>query len=169
MEYAWCKQEEVYYPTTYPYNNCYLLCHIYPTNTLHTQPPPPSLCYIYPLPLFPTAIPPFASRPLSKIHPTILQLPQFCTHSTAPSNLSQIPHSTPRNEPHPPLHIIYLSSLTILHLLSSNNPAEPVPCLNSNLTLSTNLAYWSPCTNFCKLMPFQSAFRISFQSFSFHA
>ena len=163
------KREEDQYPTTtYPYNNCFLLCHHLPNQyNTHTLLHPPS-SVTYALQLFsPTAMPPFPPHPLCKIHPT-----------TSCRSLSSSPQPTRKWATSSPTllsHITHLSSLTILHLfLSSNNPAESVRSLNSNFTLSwpcTDLTYLStPASSFANLYHFNVFFvYTSSQSFPFLA
>ena len=127
------KREEDQYPTTtYPYNNCFLLCQHLPNqyNTHSLTSNPPSLCYICPPPLSPTAMPPLPPHPLTKIHPTTICPPQFCTHYlTAPANLSQIP--TTHQE--------------MSHILLYSAVAQYTPLITNHSTSLLNLQLISTC------------------------
>ena len=114
---------------------------IYPTNTLCTLPPRPLLSYIYPPPLSPTAVPPFPSHPLSKLHPTTLQH-HNSAHIIRQNLLISLKFTTTNQEMG---HILPYSAITqytpfitnySTYLLSSNNPPESVLSLNSNLSHS---------------------------------
>ena len=108
------------------YNKSFPLCHHFPiqkntfTNLLHQ-------CHLLPSHLFPTAMPPYSPC-------TLFHIPPASTRRS----LSNYPHVTIKcsaSSPAPLSHITHLSSIIILHLfLSSNNTAEPVLSLNSNLT-----------------------------------
>ena len=118
----------------YPIHNTFTnLLHHSVTFSLIPFPTPPTL--------FSTAMLPYPPCTLIHIPPATRQPLKFCScHLPAPINSSQIPHVTNKcstSSPAPLLHITKPSSIILLHLiLSSNNPAEPVLSLKSNLTTS---------------------------------